>query len=283
MPKKDFRWAQAIVFFLGALATASPGLFAATVYHNSASGYSLTLPDGWAPLGPAKMKAIAAAFTSNHPSVPTTVDAAYAPNGRIGPDGQFLLIATLGASSGNQLNSRGMDDFMRGLTGGALKAKVPGATIASSALDKSARTYTAHMIIPANGIKIHASLFGFFGRKNVVQICAYSSEAQFPKAYVQYHQVAQTFNYDPGFAYDNTEYKIQLAVTSIMGAAVLIAIAVGIVLVVRASRRKPAAIPLAGYYGLPQQQAGSAGWPYPGAASPPPSIPPPLPGNWPPR
>ncbi len=108
-------------------------------------------------------------------------------------------------------------------------------------------------------------MVGFFGRNGIVQICTYSTDAAFPEADAKYQQVAKSFHFDPAFAFDDSENSIKLIAISTVGLGVVIAAIVGVVLVVRASSKRPA-IPFAAY-GDPQQPAPPQGWVYPGVSA----------------
>ena len=278
MVKRCLRGTAAIVF-AGAMLGVSPELMAGPAYQNPAGGYSLTLPDGWAPLDQDTLKKLAASLSAD-PSVPMTLDAGYAPGGDIGPSVEFLLITSLPNLNGKQLDEKGMDQYMQGVISGATKSNVRGAALESSKLDKNAKNFQARFVIPTNGVKVHESLFGFFGRKRVIQVIGYSSDSAFPEAGAKYGQVAQSFHYDPDFAYDDGDKYYQLGRTIGYVLMALVAVVFAVFVAIRASRRRPPAAPFAGYTGFPQQPAPPQGWLSPAAPSPPQSTaPPPFPGG----
>lgn len=108
-----------------------------------------------------------------------------------------------------------------------------------------------------------------------MQICAYCNDAAFPEVDGKYQQVVQSFHFDPGFAYDNSEAYVPLIAGSVVGLGVVIAAVVAVFLAVRTSRKKPEVIPYAGYGGYPPSPVPPQGWNYPTAPPPPPA------GQWP--
>ena len=266
----------AVLVGVPSMATAGP------VYQNQAKGYSVTLPDGWAPLTPEKLNEMAAAIAARGSSAKMTVDAGYAPKGLIGSNAEFLLIATL-PNQGKQLPTRSMDAFMQGVIKGAKQSGGSNVTIESSSVDKAAKTYQLHMLFPGGGTDVHVVMAGFFGHRDIVQFMAYSSDSAFLSANAKYQEAAKSFRFDPAYAYDDREDGQDSAKLIGVVVGVVVGGIVAVVLAIRASRGKRTVVPIAGYGNYPQQPAPQQGWTKPNPPMPSAPPPPPPGGRWPNR
>ena len=259
--RRLFTTAALLLCLLAATEPATAG----ETYHSSASGFSVTVPDGWVKM-PASQLAQFSGAISAQPDAPQ-VEAGYLPPGVKQAAGTFLFVAARPYPGDRQPSEREMNEIVQAMSPANMPSSIrqsnPSAlasqalksvTFDGSSYDPKARAFDVKATFRNGPRPLHMHIYGIFGHEKMAVLYTYALDPGAARMESEYAKAAQTFHFDPEYAFVDTSAtvrKVVLVVGGVIALGAVLAVVAVVITVARRGKAKPAPYGAPGYGGQP--------------------------------
>ena len=193
-------------------------------YRDAKRHFSLTIPQGWVRLDPLLLAGINDTVRQRMPGSKIHYQEGFQPvNQKFGTCPHILLEVQRHASPGLSYDDieKGYAKALRSSVKqveGAFRDVVKDLSVGDIILDRSTNRILARLEVAADAGKVQGLSIGFLGADGVVWLHGYARQEQFQKALPTFHAIADSFRYDPGFAFVPTRARSGAFGTDVGGA-----------------------------------------------------------------
>jgi hypothetical protein len=188
-------------------------LFAASAncaesYHDSYLHFSLQLPDGWTTMSPDALARINETVRRRMPRARVSYDAGFQPKGEAPGSYPYIVVQW----HSQKTAGRSLEDIESDLSRGFARAakRVEGRardvaknfTVGDIAVDPSKNRIIMRVEMDVSGVgKVQGLSVGTIGAEGIVYLHCYARESDFERDLPAFDSIADSFQYDPGFAF----------------------------------------------------------------------------------
>jgi hypothetical protein len=198
--------------------TAISAAAAAAPYHGASHGYNVNLPDDWTQIPADVVDSMTKLAQNPNAKTALVTDAAFQPRVQKRwfsyPYMIVQVIPYSGLGLNRQINEDEFADLTKAMTGidvnktldsnlsKEAKSIMSSASLGQPQLDRNKRRFLVPMNMTLAGIgKVKGTLAGYFGRRALVQVGVYATEADADRIAATSQQIIDSFHFDPADDY----------------------------------------------------------------------------------
>jgi hypothetical protein len=188
-----------------------------STFHSASGGYSISLPDGWVQIPDDKVQKVFAAVYSSPHSSSCRWDAAFQRQGY--PDGfnyPYVIVSVFPYAGGRESDNAEIAALLKEISGTDIdKAAqsegnpqvanlLSNGSVGQAQWDDNEKTVRLPLQMKvASAVTVKAIMTGRFGRRALICVVCYATDADFGVRRATFRQISDSFQFDPGSKYDD--------------------------------------------------------------------------------